>query len=77
VETLSLYREAVVTFVGLASLVIGATVATWERMTDNWLFGEDGIYDIGHHDTSIFLLIVGLALSAIGGMVADEVVNKY
>ena len=74
---LDTYRAGVATFVGLASRVIGATVSTWDSMTNNWLFGEDGMYDYGSHDSSIFLLVVGLALSAIAGYAVDEQVNKY
>ena len=72
---LDTYRAGVATFVGLASLVIGAIVATWGNLGS--LLGENGIYDAGQNDASIFLLVAGIALSAIIGYTVDELSNRY
>lgn len=69
-DFISLYRVGVATYATLASLVIGAIVATWERLTDEYLLGY--YYDAGHHDLSIFLLVFGLLVSIPVAMWADD-----
>lgn len=76
-DLISIYREGVATFVGLASAVVTAIVATWDNLTGYDLLGENGIYDATTHDTSIFLLVVGLAVSGIIAVAVDDYLNKY
>lgn len=70
-----MYAKALTIFAVLEALVIGAVVATWDRLTDQYLHGYG--YDIGSHDASIFYLVVGTAVSAVAGYAYHYQENRY
>jgi hypothetical protein len=74
-DFLGLYSKAIAVFVALETILIIAIVSTWDSMTNQYLHGK--FYDIGSHDTSIFYLVVGTAISAIAGYAYDEISNRY